>query len=255
MRTLNIQTPEKVDLEIRLAGPGQRIMALVIDIVIVSVLNAVATVGFISLSILGGFGQALGLLAFFIVNSGYFIILEYKYNGQSFGKKAMKIRVRKIDGTAVGFYEVFLRNIMRGVDCQPCLMLVGPGFYLLGALVVILNRHSRRLGDLVAGTVVVREEQRMKLPDRIMAPQEKYNSLFEDRALVERINQIVMPSEKEILIELCIRRDALDLQARMKIFREYAAYFKKRFRIGEKEFLSDERLVINIAVIALGREE
>jgi uncharacterized RDD family membrane protein YckC len=269
MRILEVETPEKVVVEFKLAGPGQRMVAYIFDLLLVIAIGvgirivAGLLLGLLALvlSLLGAgamlegvlYGWAVMGVIFLIADQGYFIYFEYARNGQTPGKQIAGIRVRRTNGTQAGFYEVFLRNILRAADRQPAIMVVGPGLYLLGVLSVLLDRHSRRIGDMVAGTVVVREE-RPRLPGRVLAPQEKYNSLFEDRPLVGRVRNGISPEEKEALIELCMRRGELDTESRVQVFGDYAEHFREKFRIRSSEFVSDERLVINIAAIVLEEE-
>src|SRR5438445_13391463 len=80
---------------------------------------------------------------------GYFILLEWLWNGQTIGKRAYKLRVINEDGSPARFTQVLIRNLLRLVDFLP-------GFYGLGVLVIVISPKSQRLGHLAAGTYVVR---------------------------------------------------------------------------------------------------
>lgn len=154
-----IQTPEQVTLEYALAGVGSRLLALIIDTLIQ------ASVGVVLFTMMAGAGvflrgraQSLGTWAFaivvlfvFLLNFGYFALFEALWHGQTPGKRVMRLRVMKDDGRPIGPLEAVARNLMRLVDQLPFL-------YGVAIVSVILSKQMKRLGDYVAGTVVVREE-------------------------------------------------------------------------------------------------
>jgi uncharacterized RDD family membrane protein YckC len=175
-RVVSIRTPENIELAYALAGPGSRAAAYVIDLLIMSVLcqmliNLIAYAVALLLSALGADGAAwaaailtLGSFALYIV---YFILLEWLMNGQTPGKRLLQIRVIKQGGYALRFFDTLLRNLLRMVDFLPL-------FYGVGLTSLLLTRDSQRLGDLVAGTLVVYQEPvqtESLLPD-LPAPEE-----------------------------------------------------------------------------------
>ena len=155
---LKIDTPEQIALELPLAGIGSRFLAIAIDTLIqfaaylitglIVVLVAVASspLGFLPAMI----GPTLAILILFTIYWGYFAIFEIVWKGQTPGKRFAKIRVIKESGRPINAFEAIGRNLMRAVDGLP-------GIYGVGVVVMMLNRQSRRLGDFVAGTVVVHE--------------------------------------------------------------------------------------------------
>jgi uncharacterized RDD family membrane protein YckC len=155
---LTIETPEQTALEFPLAGIGSRFLAMVADtaiqfvvgfvlvITLMFVLPAVAT-----MAKLGAMWViALAFIAFFLLTSAYFAFFEAVWNGQTPGKRYTNLRVMKDDGRPISPYDAITRNLLRIVDSLPAL-------YGVGALSVILSKQSKRLGDYVAGTVVVHE--------------------------------------------------------------------------------------------------
>jgi hypothetical protein len=92
----------------------------------------------------------------FLMYWGYYILFEIIWGGQSPGKRLLKLRVVRQDGTPSSAGQIVIRNIGRLVD-------IFPGFYAVGIITMFLNDQSRRLGDLAAGTLVVRESQGMSL--------------------------------------------------------------------------------------------
>lgn len=150
-------TTEKVPITYRVAGMGSRFLAWLADcglIVVLGVMGAMAA----SVLDLGrpGLGTAVALLWVFTLKWGYFLFFEWLWAGQTPGKRAMGIRVIQEQGTAISFYQAAVRNVLRVADALPL-------FYGLAFVVAACNRHHRRLGDLAAGTLVVRE-RRAPLP-------------------------------------------------------------------------------------------
>lgn len=142
--TLRIfETPEGVDLELRLAGPAPRAAALAIDWAIRLVLYLTLT----PLMALSGLGIGLFLLALFLLEWFYPVFFELR-SGATPGKKAMGLVVVHDDGTPVGPSASVIRNLLRAVDFLPLL-------YGVGLVSMLIDRDFRRLGDLAAGTLVV----------------------------------------------------------------------------------------------------
>lgn len=151
---LTILSPEKTILTYRLAGLGSRIVAHIIDcVLILATLYACSIAGIVAGMVTDQF-IATGFLLFivFLIPFAYFILLEGLWNGQTVGKKAFGIRVRLADGTPITFMAALGRNIMRPADMVP-------GLYLVGFLAIFTNAKCQRLGDLIAGTVVCYEKR------------------------------------------------------------------------------------------------
>lgn len=159
-----LQTPESVELEFTLAGIGNRAYALVIDyIALGSVL-----IGFLILwaifsyllidtitKLLGGTLNvslwlfSVQLLITFFIYVGYFVFFETLWRGQTPGKRYVKIRVIRDDGRPVGLQHATLRALLRPFD----------DLFFLGFFLIALGKREKRLGDWVAGTLVIQEEQ------------------------------------------------------------------------------------------------
>ncbi|HEY1913699.1 MAG TPA: RDD family protein, partial [Vicinamibacterales bacterium] len=156
---LTIDTPEQITLELPLAGIGSRFLAIAIDTLLQV---SLFLTGVIVLTILGGaawgrpgawmrqIGPALAVLLAFCLYWGYFAVFEIVWGGRTPGKRLAGIRVIKDSGRPINAYESIGRNVLRAVDFLPAMYAIGVG-------VMLLNRHSRRIGDFVAGTVVVYE--------------------------------------------------------------------------------------------------
>jgi uncharacterized RDD family membrane protein YckC len=157
---LSIDTPELVALEFPLAGIGSRFIAIAIDYL----LQGAAIVGMILgmmlfLPSLQTFQAAsakwfiaLLILIPFLLQWGYFALFETFWNGQTPGKRVARIRVIQQSGRAITLFESLARNLVRFIDFLPI-------YYVAGVISILITSRSQRLGDLVAGTLVVHEGQ------------------------------------------------------------------------------------------------
>ncbi len=169
--TLIIETPERVQLAFALASIGNRFLAVLIDHII-QYLTILAVVYFF-LSITGagnaiqeGGGAmtvlqemskwtiAIMIIVLFLLFTGYFVFFEWIWNGQTPGKRWLKLRVIREDGRPITFWESLARNLLRLFDSFP-----GSVFpiYSVGLITIFLSNRDQRIGDFFAGTVVVRE--------------------------------------------------------------------------------------------------
>jgi uncharacterized RDD family membrane protein YckC len=154
-----IETPEQLRLDFPVAGIGSRFLALVIDTLIQVAVTVVAILTLLMLSVAAQAVRAgrssLWIVAlagffFFLLFFAYFAIFEIVWNGQTPGKRAIGIRVISESGRPLTVAESIGRNLLRIVDQLP-------GFYAIGIVVALLNSRNQRLGDLLAGSIVVRE--------------------------------------------------------------------------------------------------
>ena len=159
MDDYTLLSPEKVYLDINLAGIGSRFAAGFIDGIFQVILMLFFVFLVFSLADVqipdpeNLFGNTLTmvlLLIAFVIIYGYYIFFEAIWNGQTPGKRFMKLRVVAQNGSSVTFGKTIMRNIIRIVDSLPII-------YAVGMIIVLLNKKNQRLGDMVAGTVVIRE--------------------------------------------------------------------------------------------------
>lgn len=140
-----IETPEGISLRLRAAGAVPRAQAWMLDALI---RLGVLVVGMIPLSLFGVGGNGLALLLMFALLWAYSVVCEVWLDGQTFGKRALGLRVVNADGTPVTWLPSVVRNLLRVVDALP-------GVYGVGLVSTLVDPHARRLGDIVAGTLVV----------------------------------------------------------------------------------------------------
>ena len=161
--TLVIETPERVPLHFGLASIGNRFIACAIDHAIQIVSIILMALGFTVLGNIASLGDqltsapkwvyALLIIIVFLIFSGYFTFFEWMWGGQTPGKRWLKLRVIRQDGRPVTFWEAAVRNLLRSFDMMPL------PFYSIGLLSVFVSSRDQRVGDMVAGTVVVRERE------------------------------------------------------------------------------------------------
>jgi uncharacterized RDD family membrane protein YckC len=140
-----VHTPEGVALRLPAAGPVPRALAWLIDL---GIRIGVLSVSSALLGILGKAGIGMYMILMFVMLWLYPVVFEAMFDGQTPGKRAMELRVVSADGAPVGWLASFIRNLLRTVDALP----VGYGFGLVASL---SDPFGRRLGDMVAGTLVV----------------------------------------------------------------------------------------------------
>ena len=237
-RTLDIRTPESIEFSYDLAGVGSRFLAVMLDLGI--------QVGFVLLMIWGfaliagkaprvthvatdrlaaSVGIAIVIAIVFLVFFGYFIIFEAMWNGRTPGKKALGIRVVRDGGYPLDWGASLVRNLVRIVEATV-------GFYAISALVAVFSPQNKRVGDLAAGTIVIRDS-RIEAPGALLA---------EMREPVYASTAYVTGDERAIIRRFLDRRGELTYERR----RQLAAQFAERVRPRvppELRTLDDEDLL------------
>ncbi len=238
-----IRTPENVVFELELAGLASRALSWGIDVIAMAALSMAAMV-FASAAgvVFAGLATAVYFVLAFLIQWGYGAVLEWRWNGQTLGKRIVGLRVLQDSGTPITFVQAAVRNLVRIVD-------ILPATYLTGAVSALLDRRGRRLGDIAAGTVVVRR-RRSPRPSAVMAPVDRYNSLEHDAAATVAAAQIT-PPERDAMIGLAMRRDSLPLAVRYSLFAKLAAHLERRLHMQRPDYFSEERFVLNLTAIAL----
>ena len=167
---LIIETPERVELEFALASIGNRFLAVAIDHFIQYL--SIFLIAWLFLSIAGYAANdvadapdklmnempkwtiAILVLVLFLIFAAYFILFEWLWNGQTPGKRLLKLRVIRDDGRPLTLWEAIARNLLRICDAVPGFVVP---VYSVGLIVIFLSDRDQRVGDHFAGTVVIRE--------------------------------------------------------------------------------------------------
>ena len=238
---LTIRTPEGVAFSMTLASLVSRTLAWCVDAVVIGsclvmVSKLLSLVGYLSIDA----AQAFNLIGSFIVATGYGIFMEWRWRGQTLGKRLLKITVIDARGLPLSFSQVVIRNLLRWADKLLVL-------YLVGGVVALLSRRNQRLGDLAAGTVVVRQLE-MNEPEIDTITSGKYNSFREHPHLENRLRNAVNTEELSIAVQALLRRQQLDSEARVALFDDLAASLSERvpFPPEATAQLSSEQYVRNV---------
>ena len=232
---IKLQTPESVELEFTLAGIGNRALALLIDYLALGAALFVSVVIAIFLTyqineaenILGNSASeliqwlwAIELLIAFSIYVGYFVLFETIWQGQTLGKKKAQIRVICDNGKPAGIAQAALRALLRPID----------DFFFIGILFIALGKKEKRIGDLIAGTIVVQEEKPMQKSKFSIAQQSE--DLAKQLATTTDFHRL-SPENFAIIRNYLQRRDMMIVQARRELARKLAMQVQEILELAE----------------------
>lgn len=241
---VRVRTPEGVVFTFPLAGPVVRCIAWVIDSVAISTATSIVGMVLMWFAIISlDLTVAAVTVLFFVLSTGYNMVFEYFWRGQTPGKRVMRLRVVDAGGMALTPGQIVVRNLVRVVDELPFL-------YLVGGVAMMVSRRAQRLGDLAAGTIVVRHRL-VHEPDLEALIHGKYNSLREAPHLAARLRQRVPPAIAAAAVDALVRREMLEPAARVMLFGELAQVFRGLVTFPPEMVaeLPDEVLVRNVVEI------
>lgn len=212
---LVIETPEHIQFSYELAGLGSRFVALLLDTLLQGAVLALIIGIVLRLpDLLPDWDPGVTVLVLLSFSTlfclAYFITLELVWQGQSVGKRLLGLRVIRTNGTAVGFSESAVRNLLRLLDALPA-------FNAVGALFIFFSRHCQRVGDFAAGTLVVRERL-------VPAPEKRRLSGVQARELGELAALRARLSSEEISVveRFMERRHELPPEVRHRLAEQIA---------------------------------
>jgi uncharacterized RDD family membrane protein YckC len=226
-----ISTPENVELHLEMAGLGNRILACLIDTAITYACLAVVlgiALGLCWLlesmhlpwqqaTMLNIYVISATVMLSFILLLGYFIYFEARWQGQTPGKRIMRIRVVDENGAPVSMSSVWIRNLVRNVD---------EGLFLIGLLFIMFDKKERRLGDFAGATLVIRERRMESLVVKATFP--------ESKSLVHHIDAgRINPEEYQIVASFLARRNKLDKTARQILAGQLKDYLTAKVSDGQ----------------------
>ncbi len=246
---LKIQTPEGVEFSLPLAGPVTRCAAWAFDLAMIVVLFQVISTVLQVLAVIAGdmaMGLTIGLQ--FAVMIGYGIFFEWLWKGQTIGKRIMKLQVIDEKGMTLKLNQIVLRNLFRVVDSLPV-------FYLVGGLSCLLSARVQRLGDLAAGTLVVRRKE-IAEPEMDELLGDEVNSFREFPRLEAKLRQRVSVEELRLAVDAVLRRNELESKSRLSVYKEIADFFRDKVEFPEEvtHGLSDEQYVRNVVATLFERK-
>lgn len=220
---VTLQTPESVELEFTLAGIGNRALALIIDYTVLSITLTVFITAWSLLSIqvfisnsgnLGLWLVAIALFVSFCIYTGYFVIFETIWQGQTPGKRFAKIRVIQNNGRPIGLQQATLRSLLRAIDDT----------LFLGAFLIMLSRREKRLGDWAAGTIVIQAE--LPVAAATFAISEQAESLAKQLLQSNADLSQLLPDDFAVIREYLQRRRAMAPKARGQLSLQLAEQVK-----------------------------
>lgn len=222
---LTIETPEQTSLEFPLAGIGSRFLAIAADSAIqaaaAALLVTVLAVAAPGLRLMPHVGLqwtfALLILAVFAVYSGYFAFFEAIWNGQTPGKRFAQLRVMKEDGRPISVFDAISRNLLRTVDSLPIA-------YGVGVITVMFTRNNQRLGDMVAGTVVVHE--------KTLDGERPFFDIRRDETAPSYNTTNLTPDELRLIETFFSRRDSLDPSVRTSMAAQIARRISEKLQLA-----------------------
>ena len=238
---LTIETPEGVELELTLAGLGSRFIAALFDYTIEGILvGAVALVVFLATDLNLDIGLATFAFATFVIFFGYDIFFEVLASGRTPGKRLTGLRVVRTGGQPITFLPSTIRNLMRLVDILPTT-------YVIGAISILVTERNQRLGDLVAGTIVVRERRGGRgEPEAASAlPAPPPATVHWDVSAITSDELVAVRSFLE-------RRDDLTWDARADLARTLAVPLRQKV-VGAPEAMSEEEFLEHVAAAKAAR--
>lgn len=233
-RTLEVRTPESIAFSYELAGVGSRFLAVAIDLAIQLALLLLlvwgVSAGHVHAprgggSLMYNLWLAGWVMLLFLVFNGYFMFFETLWNGQTPGKRLLGIRVVRDGGYPVDFMASLIRNLIRLGE-------MAIGFYAISAVVAVLSPLNKRIGDLAAGTIVIRES-RMESPETL---------LREVSEPVYAATAYVSGEERALIRRFLERRDDLIPQRRTVLAHQLAERVRPRLPV-DLQRLADEDLL------------
>lgn len=237
---LDVETPEQIALEFPLAGLGSRSLAFMFDTLIQILVALVVVI------VLAYYGDSLELhmhwfakwmtaimiFVGFCLYWGYFAAFEILWNGQTPGKRYAKVRVISVSGRPITAFEGVARNFMRAIDAQ--------FLYLVGIVAMSLDRQNRRLGDMVAGTVVVHESA--EVSDTMW-----YSDSTRPVANVGDVARALTDTEFQVIETFLSRRLDLTPEARVNSATTIAERIGAKLQIEKANRPSDEDFLEDVA--------
>ncbi|MCL1912616.1 MAG: RDD family protein [Eubacteriaceae bacterium] len=224
-----ISTPEQLNLTYKMAGLGSRFLAFAVDTAIQLFLSVVIVISLSQLSTWNHNTEsylALIIVLYALVFHGYYMIFEILMKGRTPGKALVKIRVVLKDGRAADLSGLVLRNLIRLVDSLPF-------FYIVGILCMFINKDSRRLGDIAAGTIVIIDKKRATLDSILSRNTAEHNSRLTDH-------------ETAIIRDFLARKAQLSGKARFALAEQIALPLYERYGIPESQRENPESFLEDI---------
>ena len=244
MNEVTITTPEHVPIRLEPAGAGSRFLATMVDTLIVNGIGALLMILLVAL-LPTGIALALGVTINFVLTWGWHVYFEVRQQGRTIGKRALRLRVIDARGLPVSLYQSLVRNITRALD-------FAPAFYGIGGIATMVSRSRRRLGDIVADTLVVRDAQPLAYRGQLSA-ERRHNTLRTPRVLRLARHRISL-EEREFLLTLCLRADRMSPEARYDLMEDVANVYREKLDL-EADSISGENFVRDLTAVLFNPQD
>jgi uncharacterized RDD family membrane protein YckC len=233
-----VDTPENISVSYGVAGIGSRFLAGIIDTFLIGLIYFVfsLSLGYIRTTFedWSSVFVAIILILMFLVFWGYYILFELLWNGQSPGKRAVGLRVVHTGGRPISFVGSAIRNLVRVVDFLPSM-------YGVGVVSMFVDGRSRRLGDLAAGTLVIKEERVVTLESltehhnnaQYLLPLKPGQPL--PTLELQQVDQLKM-EEFELIHDFLTRRSRLSSSSRARLARQLAGLVYERLQLTPNNY-------------------
>ncbi|WNZ44305.1 RDD family protein [Leptolyngbya boryana CZ1] len=249
---IKVRTPESVELEFTLAGIGNRTIALIVDYLIWGALLIGVLMVWLILSVqiqqyfpntrnIEMWLTAISILLSFAIYTGYFVLFETLWQGQTLGKRYTKIRVIRDDGQPVGATQAILRALVRPID----------DIAFIGMLLIILTKREKRLGDWIAGTLVVQEQRPISSANFRLSPEA--DSLANQLVATQNV-AVLLPDDFAVIREYLQRRSMLDNRAKNDLSLKLARQVRDLLEMKELPFEMTADLFLEAVYLAYQRQ-
>ncbi|MDF1811706.1 MAG: RDD family protein [Verrucomicrobiales bacterium] len=250
--SLRIRTPEGVAFQLPLAGPVSRGLALIVDLItilllliVISIALSIVSAFYSGFPVIGDFvsdlSSGLMILFGFVIGMLYGAFLEWIWKGRTVGKRLLGLRVVDERGLSLTAGQIVIRNLFRLLDMLPS------AFYMIGGISCALTKRCQRIGDIAAGTVVIREVK-VNQPEIDEILEQIENSFATHPHLEARLRQNCTPEDARIALDAVLRRNDFGDRERLRVFGAIADHFREKVEFPEEITLglSDEQYVRNV---------
>ena len=233
-----LDTAEQTTIEVELAGIGNRILAAILDFLIMSLVSVLLAGGIV---ILMRWSMEVGKTLLMFVGAIFLVypfLLEWLWQGRTIGKWTFGIRVVRTNGQTIGFWEAFGRNVFRLVDEY---------FIGFGLFPLLLSKTERRFGDLLCGTLVIQEE-RLLLDTGVVNKEKIDPGLEPDNTMIDELLPFaarMSPHEYFILTQWLSRNQRFLASSHSFLEQRLRRYFQQRLYIRE-ELGQDPVFLVNL---------
>ncbi|MEQ8351014.1 MAG: RDD family protein [Leptospiraceae bacterium] len=247
----SVSIPEFWEINYRTAGPVARFLALLLDMIILYLMLLIilllltftfSVAGFSGMSEWGKVSVFIQFMLFFVVFWGYFMIWEYFSRGRTPGKMIMGLRVISLRGTGLNASHSVIRNMVRIGDMYPFLFQFGfffiPSYFVAAFFLFLTGRSFRRLGDIAAGTLVIRDQRGTRASRRML------ESARTDASGIRPMASL-SPNLMRAIHEYAVRRNTMNPIIRKDLADRFAPRIAEYFQV-QREFQSNEELMLAI---------